>query len=100
MTPTWVALITGIASAIAVMVAAWFAFSAKRNENMVNGVGQIMGGYDQMVHTLQAEIQRLENKIEKLHVEQVECERRNDEMQAQIEVLKSEIATWKCANCG
>jgi peptidoglycan hydrolase CwlO-like protein len=94
-----VAAITGAASAIGVLGAAWFAFRGKRGETKVSEIAQIMEGYRDIVATLQAEIKRLEERIETLVAEQEECDRRNTAMQAQIEHLKNEIALWSGKGC-
>lgn len=81
-------LISGGFTLLGVLGAALIAFRGQRGETKVSEIAQILDGYRDIVGTLQAEIRRLEERIEVMSQEQEECDRRNREMQRELETLK------------
>lgn len=85
------AIITGIASIIAALIAAYFAMRGKKGENRVSEIAQLLDGYKDIVHTLQSEVKRLEERIESMKVEMEDCERRNAATERQLAELRNTV---------
>ena len=86
------AIVSGAFSLLGIIVAGYFAMRGKKGENKISEVAQILEGYRDIVHTLQSEIKRLEERIESMTVEMEECEKRNVCMESEIDKLRQEIA--------
>lgn len=92
------ALITGTFSLIGVLFAAFFASRSKTGETKVTEIAEIFDGYKDIVHALQTEVRRLEERVENLtevlavcEKDMENCEKRNTSMQEEIDRLKAQI---------
>jgi peptidoglycan hydrolase CwlO-like protein len=92
------ALITGAFSLIGVLFAAFFASRSKTGETKVTEIAEIFDGYKDIVHALQTEVRRLEERVENLtevlavcEKDMENCEKRNTSMQEEIDRLKAQI---------
>jgi cell division protein FtsB len=85
------AIVTGIFSVVGIIVAGYFAMRGKKGETRVSEIAQILEGYKDIVHSLQSEIKRLEERIESMTAEMEACERRNAAMEREVAELRLEI---------
>lgn len=88
-------LVSGGFTLLGVLGAALFAFRGQRGETKVSEITQILDGYRDIVTSLQAEIRRLEERIEVMSQEQEECDRRNRTMQQELDSLKFTVAEMR-----